>query len=305
MIDRVVRVAELPRAGETVAALSSATYAGGKGANQAAAAALCGGRVRMLGRTGSDGAFIVAALRDAGVDTCAINTNDEVSGAATVMVNARGENAIIIASESNTRLAMRDVEAFLAPASRGDIVLLQNECALLAETITYAASRELRVWLNAAPADASLAALPLDQLAGLVVNEIEAEVMSGESDPSRALEVLAARVARASVIITLGERGAIAAQGHARVAHAGFVVAARDTVGCGDAFVGAFLAAFAAGMNLEHSLARANAAGALAAMRDGAIPSLASRAEVDSAAALPAGTRLIERSEARRAELSA
>lgn len=295
MIDRVVRVEELPRAGETLAALSSATFPGGKGANQAAAAAMCGARVRMLGRTGVDGAFIVDALRYAGVETSSIDTNDATSGAAIVMVNHRGENAIVIAKESNTRISLIDVEEFLTPATTGDIVLLQNECALLAETIAHASTRGLRVWLNAAPADDSLRVIAFEKLAGLVVNETEAHALTGEVDPPRALELLSERMPSGIVIITLGASGAIAASGRERHAHAGFVVSARDTVGCGDAFVGAFLAAIADGIDMPRALTRANAAGALSAMREGAIPSLPARAEVDAAAQLPAGTRLAPR----------
>ena len=292
MIDRVVRVRALPRAGETVPALSSATFAGGKGANQAAAAAKCGARVRMLGRTGRDGAFIVDALAAAGVDVDALSTADPVSGSATVLVAESGENAIAIAPESNTRLVMPDVEGFLAKADPGEIVLLQNECSCLHETISHAAVRVLRVWLNAAPADARLDALKYEKLTGLVVNETEAEALTGARDPARALEALAARMPHGTVIVTLGAQGAIAALGSARYAHRGFEVDAVDTVGCGDAFVGAYLAAVSQGRDIAQALARANAAGALAAMRAGAIPSLPSLDEVDVVAELPERSRL-------------
>jgi ribokinase len=269
MIDRVSRVHALPRAGETVVALSSSVHAGGKGANQAAAAAKCGARVRMLGRTGRDGAFIVEALRAARVDVDAISTADAVSGAATVLVAQSGENAIVIAPESNTRLVLAEIAAFLEPAAQGDIVLFQNECSCLHDGIAHAAARALRVWLNAAPADASLRAIRYEKLSGLVVNETEAEALTGEPDPARALETLATRMPHGTVIVTLGAQGAIAAIGRARHAHRGFEVEAVDTVGCGDAFVGAYLASIAEGRGIDESLARANAAGALAAMRAG------------------------------------
>jgi ribokinase len=292
MIDRVVRVRALPRAGETVPALSSATFAGGKGANQAAAAAKCGARVRMLGRTGRDGAFIVEALRESGVDVDAVSTADPVSGSATVLVAESGENAIVIAPESNTRLVMPDVEVFLAKAEPGEIVLFQNECSYLHEAISHAALRVFRVWLNAAPADALLDALKYEKLTGLVVNETEAEALTGERDPARALEMLAERMPHGTVIVTLGAQGAIAAAGRARYAHRGFEVDAVDTVGCGDAFVGAYLAAVSQGRDIVQALARANAAGALAAMRAGAIPSLPSLGEVEVVAELPERSRL-------------
>jgi ribokinase len=292
MIDRVVRVRAIPRAGETVAALSAQTFAGGKGANQAAAAAKFGARVRMLGRTGRDGAFIRDALREAGVRVRDIATSDATSGAATVMVAESGENAIVIAPESNLRITKEGIETFLASAKQGEIVLFQNECALLHEGIAMAAARALRVWLNAAPANAGLSGLRFEKLAGLIVNETEAEALTGEVDPRRALEALAKRMPGGTVIVTLGADGAIAALGSARYAHRGFVVDAVDTVGCGDAFVGVFLAAIAEGRDIAQAMSRGNAAGALAAMRAGALRSLPSRSEVEIAAVLPEKTKL-------------
>ena len=292
MIDRVVRVRAIPRAGETVAALSAQTFAGGKGANQAAAAAKFGARVRMLGRTGRDGAFIRDRLREAGVRVRDIATNDATSGAATVMVAESGENAIVIAPESNLRITKEGIEKFLASAKHGEIVLFQNECALLHEGIAMAAARALRVWLNAAPANAGLSGLRFEKLAGLIVNETEAEALTGEVDPRRALEALAKRMPGGTVIVTLGADGAIAALGSARYLHRGFTVDAVDTVGCGDAFVGVFLAAIAEGRDIAQAMSRGNAAGALAAMRAGALRSLPSRSEVEIAAVLPEKTKL-------------
>jgi len=296
MIDRVVRVHALPRAGETVAAISSATFAGGKGANQAAAAAKCGARVRMLGRGGADSRFIVEALREAGVGTSSISLDDPSAGAATVMVAGNGENAIVIAPEANTRLTIQDIERFLerflGRARQGDIVLFQNECSCLHEGIAAAAVRGLRVWLNAAPADAQLASLRYEKLTGLIVNETEAEAMTGERDPARALEALAARMPAATVVVTLGAKGAIVASEGRSHAHRGFVVDAVDTVGAGDAFVGAFLESISAGDGVARALERGNAAGALAAMVPGAMPSLPDRAEVDQAVSLGEGARL-------------
>ena len=246
----------------------------------------------MLGRTGADGAFIRDALRDAGVGVRAVRTDDPVSGAATVMVADDGENAIVIAPESNARIDLAAIERFLSKARQGEIVLFQNESGALFEGISAAAARGLRVWLNAAPADAGLRALKFEKLAGLIVNETEAEVLTGVGEPRAALELLARWMPGGTVIVTLGAGGAVVAIGAARYAHRGFTVDAVDTVGCGDAFVGAYLAAVAGGKDAAQALAWGNAAGALAAMRAGAMPSLAYRAEIEVVAALPEGTRL-------------
>lgn len=282
MIDRVFRVRELPRAGQTVAARGARTLPGGKGANQAAAAALAGARVRLCGRTGAEGRFIVDELASRGVDVSCVRTDDPVAGSAAVMVEDSGQNAIVIAPESNSRLERADVESFLASAAPGDLLLLQNECAQLEWTLEYAARAGLRTWLNAAPADAALARLGLETLAGLVVNEDEAHALSGHEDPRTALGALAGRLVRGSVVVTLGPGGAIALAGGHMLEFRGHRVNALDTVGCGDAFVGTMVAALSGGAPLDLAIRRGNAAGALAAMREGALPSLPTRSAVDS-----------------------
>ncbi|NBQ15536.1 MAG: ribokinase [Proteobacteria bacterium] len=269
-------------------ARSLAVHPGGKGANQAVAAARCGAAVRMCGRTGADGALVVSALRQAGVDVGALQQDDPSSGTAVVMVSDEGENSIVVAPEANARLPEASVAAFLAQAAPGELALFQNECAGLAAGIRAAHARGLRVWLNAAPADDTVRGVDLALLAGLAVNETEAEAMSGHQDPEAALQALAKRMPAGTVILTLGAAGAIAADGSRTIRHTGYRVHAVDTVGCGDAFVGASLAALAEGRALEDAMAWGNAAGALAAMKQGAIPSLPGRAEVVALAATQA-----------------
>ena len=288
MIDRFVRVSKFPRAGETVAAQSVQIFPGGKGANQAVAAARCGAAVRMCGRTGADGRFIVDALQAAGVETAGIRTDDAMSGMAIVTITESGENAIMVAREANARLERSDIEQFLATCERGSYLLLQNECSELALCISMACERGMKVWLNAAPADEHVRAIDFTQLDGLCVNETEAESLTGEHDPERALAALAARVPHGAVVMTLGAAGAIARSSAGRAAHAGYAVKVIDTVGCGDAFIGASIVALAEGGSMQDALAWGNAAGALAAQRSGAMPSLPLRADVMALAKQPA-----------------
>jgi ribokinase len=282
MVDRVIRVAALPRPGETAVARGVQVVPGGKGANQAAAAALAGARVRMCGRTGAEGAFIVSALAERGVDVSAVRADDATAGNAVVLVEDGGQNAIVIAPESNARLSLEDVRAFLAGAEAGETILLQNACAHLEATIERAARAGLRTWLNAAPADAAIASMGIETLAGLIVNETEAEAMTGHGDPRRALGELAVRVPNGTVVVTLGAGGAIAWSRGRLLEFRTHRVNVVDTVGCGDAFVGAMLAAIVDGAPVERAIRFGNAAGALAATRAGAMPSLPSRAEIDA-----------------------
>ena len=281
MVDRILRVPVIPRPGQTVAADGCAVAPGGKGANQAAAAARCGGRVRMCGRTGPDGAFIVQALAERGVDVSSVRTDDALSGNACVMVAPGGENAIVIAPEANARLEANDVAQFLAAVRPGDIALFQNECAALEVGLREASRRGARTWWNAAPADAALRSFDLSALDGLVVNETEAEALTGQGDPERALAALSARMPGRTVVVTLGAAGAVACHAGTTLRMAAHAVRAVDTVGCGDAFVGAMLAALSEGRALDEALRWGNAAGALAAQREGAMPSLPGRVEVE------------------------
>ena len=193
-----------------------------------------------------------------------------------------GYRAIVIAPESNARLALEDVERFLAAARPGELLLLQNECAHLEACVELAARAGLRTWLNAAPANDALAGLSLETLAGLVVNETEAEALSGHAEPGRALGELAPLLPRGTVVVTLGPGGAIAWERGHLLEFRGHRVNAVDTVGCGDAFVGAMLATLASGGPLDRAIMRGNAAGAIAATREGAMPSLPSASEIDA-----------------------
>jgi ribokinase len=282
MVDRVLRVATLPRAGETITARSATIHPGGKGANQAVAAARCGAHVRMLGRTGADGRFIVDELVRAGVDAAAITTDDPMSGSAAVMVDDHGMNAIVIAPEANTRLTQTAIDAFLDGAAPGGILLVQNECSGLAHAAATANRHGLRVWLNAAPMDDRVRGVDLSLVDCLLVNETEAMALAAIDDPHDAFAGLCDAWPKLDVVLTLGAAGWIARVDGTVLRGAALPVRVIDTVGCGDAFVGALAALRSEGMAWPDALARANAAGAIAATISGAIPSIPSREAIEA-----------------------
>jgi len=260
-LDLVVEAPRLPGPGETVLGSGLRRGAGGKGANQAAAAArmLAGTgapAVRMIGCVGRDeaGAFLRAALRAAGVDDGGLREVEEPTGAALITLGPGGENQITVAPGANARTR--------PPDETLDLALCQLETPWLrpqARTLI----------LNAAPAPAH----PLD-LAGvhwLIVNESEAEALCGTRDPAPAAHRLRERGAE-RVVVTLGARGA-----WLDGLHPAFAAAAVDTVGAGDAFAGAFAAALAAGE--ADPLRFAQAAAALKVQRPGA-QNLPARSEV-------------------------
>lgn len=281
MIDRVLRVRVLPAPGETITALSAAVYPGGKGANQAVAAARCGARVRMLGRTGREGEFIVRELAAAGVDTACVTTSDAMSGFAAVMVADDGMNSIVIAPEANSRISDADIDAFLASAAPGDLLLMQNECSGLERAVTKARDVGLQTWLNAAPMGDAVRSVDLGALSCLLVNEHELAALTGIGEPEAALHQLAHTWPKLDIVVTLGAEGWIARADRAITRGQAITVNAIDTVGCGDAFVGVLAALRSEGMPWIDALTRANAAGALAATIAGAIPSMPTRDAIE------------------------
>ncbi len=278
-MDLVVPVARHPKPGETIIGGDLQRFHGGKGANQAVAAARLGGRVRMVGRVGADayGAELKQGLSAEGIVTADVAELEAPTGVALISVSEDGQNAIIVSPGANARLRPEDLSPVQFANAR--VVVLQLETPL--ETVRRAAElgREAgaRVLLNAAPAQ-ELSADLLRTLDVLVVNEFEAGQVAGEEEPESMEEalVLARQLARRVpvVVITLGARGLVWAGAEGEGYLPAFEVQAVDTTAAGDAFVGGLAAALAAGEPFAAALRFGSAAGALAATRPGAQPSL-------------------------------
>ncbi len=293
-LDIVAYVAALPRPGETVMAARVERWPGGKGANQAVAAARSGVRTHLLGAVGRDeaGDAMLAAMREAGVETGEVMRLAEApTGQAYVWVSEAGENSIVVAGGANlaVRPPMFDIEA----AARSRVLLAQLETPVEAIAAFFggapAAAGCLRV-LNAAPArEAARELLPLTDI--LIVNETELGVFASASKPPEALDdvVAAARglIARPdqTVVVTLGKAGAVSVGANGRTVVAGRPAKVVDTTGAGDCFCGALAARLAEDVELGHALQWANAAAALSTERFGATPSMPTRAEIEAALA--------------------
>ncbi len=291
--DLVVRAPALPGPGETVLGSAFLVAPGGKGANQAVAAARLGARVTLVARVGADefGDRALAGLGREGIDTTFVARDAEAaSGVALIVVSESGENAIAVAPGANMRLTAADVDR-AAPAIReADMLLLQLETPL--PTVRHAATLAMKagvpVILNPAPA-ASLAGELLSRVSVLTPNELEAAALTGASssgvDAARqaALRLHASGVA--NVVITLGREGALM-EGEAGSGQVpGCAVTAVDTTAAGDAFNGALAVAMAEGASLGRAVRFANRAAALSTTEPGAQPSLPTREAVESFAA--------------------
>ncbi len=286
MQDLVVRAPRLPVVGETLFGHSFEMFAGGKGGNQAIAAARMGaGEVSMIGAVGDD-AFaprIIATLEDAGVDTKHVDrAAPEGTGVAIPVVLDGGANSIFSIPRANMGIGVGRVEAAAELIARADLLLLQSEVSGEANLAAarVAASAGVPVVLNAAP----VAPLPeglWEFVTVLVVNEPEADALvpfgGDRLAQARALRELGPETA----IITLGAEGAVAmARGFEGVVPA-YQVRAVDSVGAGDAFCGALGVGLTEQLPLREALRLGSAAGAIAVTRQGAAPSLPSRNEVE------------------------
>lgn len=287
-MDLVAR-APIPRPGETVIGGELQTFPGGKGANQAVAAARIGAQVKMVGRVGDDvfGPQMRASLEKDGIDTTfVLETPDTSTGVALIVVDDKGQNSIVVAPGANGQLTAADVEAAAEAITGADVLLLQLEVPLEAvhRAAELAAAQGVKVILNPAPA-APLAQELLALVDILIPNETETETLSGMAIGSAAEQKAAAdsllQQGAGAVILTLGERGALLVDAHREIELPAFAVEdVVDTTAAGDAFVGGLAVAIGEGLSLLEAIPWGAAAGAMAVTKAGAQPSLPTRSEI-------------------------
>lgn len=288
-MDLVIRAPRIPKPGETIIGGEFQTIPGGKGANQAMAAARLGAQVTMIGRVGVDpfADALLANLISAGIDTGFIERDEHAaSGVALIVVDDDGENSIVVASGANMQMTLEDVEAAAGVITNSDVLLLQLEVPLpvVGWAAQMAHSHGVPVILNPAPAQ-KLPADLLKHVDVVVPNESEAAILTGLPVENRSgVELAGNKLLEAgarAVIITLGKQGALLIdedRGSRTIDP--FLIQAVDTTAAGDAFMAGFAVQYAAGKSLVEAARWGNAAGALAALRFGAQTSLPTEAEV-------------------------
>jgi ribokinase len=282
-MDLVVRSPRHPQPGETLLGSEFHTFPGGKGANQAVAAARLGGQVKMIGRVGADafGKSLIQTLANDGVDTGQVKQIGAATGVALITVDAAGQNTIVVVPGANGELSPPDVLAAESAFEGASVVVMQLEVPLL--TVIYAADlahrHGARVILNPAPAQ-QLGSTLLKQVDVLIPNQPEAALLTGDALAGEAAQRLLASGVH-SVVVTLGRDGVLIVEGETETHLAAHRVSVADTTAAGDAFVGAFAVALAEGRSTREAAAWGNAAGALAVTRSGAQPSLPTRAELE------------------------
>jgi len=293
-LDMITTVGRLPGPSETVRGTGFATAPGGKGANQALAAARAGAAVRMIGAVGKDSlaAEALALLRQGGVDLSGVREAHAATGTAAILVDEAGENMIALAPGANDSVLPGDLSR--AALKKGDVVLLQQEIPLetVKAALDAAAAAGAVTVLNTAPFFAETAG-HLGKADYAVANETEfdlyCEALSLAGDDRAARMRAYAQKTGRTIVVTLGGDGVLAATpqdtSHDTLSVPALKITPVDTVGAGDTFCGYFAAGLGAGLPLRQALERAAVAGSLACLKPGAQPAIPLASEVAEARA--------------------
>ena len=284
-MDLTAYMERMPRPGETVSGRRFVTGPGGKGSNQAVAAARLGADVTFIGRVGQD-VFAESALsfwKQEGINTdYVVRDPDNATGVAPIWVDDKGENSIVVVLGSNLAIVKDDIDCAASVIAAADVVIVQLEINydMVEYAMQVAKSKGVKTILNPAPAG-KLSAQAVALADYLTPNETELEVLSGQSgDYEAAARSLITRDGQTAVV-TLGSQGAMWVSPTAKAVIPSFKVNVVDTTGAGDAFNGGFAVALGEGMRLEDAIRFGNATAGLSVTKPGTAPSMPSRAEVE------------------------
>ncbi|NRA40243.1 MAG: ribokinase [Planctomycetes bacterium] len=279
-IDHVYRQSHIVRPGETLSSQSLHKFAGGKGANQSAALGKAGVDVCHAGKISPDAQWLLDQLTSNGVDCTLVDTTADETGHAIIQVDDKGENSIVLFGGGNQSLTESYVERVVSLFTEGDILLLQNEINCMPEIMSRAHSQGMDIYFNPAPFDEKIHSYPLELVSCFVVNETEAQELSGLSEPQAMIEKILLLYPHASIILTLGSQGVIYACADQRISVDADCVEVVDTTAAGDTFIGYFVASMLDGLEISASLKRATRAAGIAVSRSGAMESVPSPDEL-------------------------
>lgn len=273
-IDYVYNVSEFVKAGETISALSTSEHPGGKGLNQAVAAARAGGNVFFAGNIGVDGIFLKELLENSGVNTKYLKINRARTGNAIIQIDENGENCIIVSAGANALLNEAYIKSVTADFARGDICMLQNETPCTDFIIKHAKACGMTVIWNPSPMNEKITDSAIGMCDYIIVNNTEGKALTGKEEPDDILKALFKKYPHTKTVLTLGKNGSIYSDGTDTVKQPSFKADPVDTTGAGDTFTGYFTAMISKGKTATEALKTASAAAAIATEKQGAASSI-------------------------------
>ena len=280
-LDYVYQVGHFVQPGETLSAVSQTVNPGGKGLNQSIALAKAGAEVCHAGCIGKGGENLRELLKENGVNTEYLREVPALQGNAVIQVNPEGQNCILLFGGSNQCITEEQIDQTIKNFAPGDWLVLQNEINSLPRIVDAGHDQGMKIVLNPSPFNEKLSEVNFGKLTWLLVNEIEAEQLSGSREPEKAWLLLHEKYPSLSLLVTLGSDGCTAYTKRETVYRKAYPVMAVDTTAAGDTFTGYFVAGLMEGQNLRDCMSRAGMAAAISVTRPGAAPSIPGRKEVE------------------------
>ena len=284
-LDYVYSVDHIILPGETEATGTRNVFLGGKGINQSMALAKAGVEVYHGGLIGNGGQPFLDACKEYGVHADFIRKVDAPDGHTIIQIDKNAQNSILLFGGTNQMLTEEFIDEILSHFTGEDILLLQNEVNLLPYIVDQAHAKGMTIALNPSPFNEKLNAVDMGKISIFLLNEVEGNQLTGYTDPEDILRKLMELYPHAKVVLTLGKDGAMYAEGEQRFYQPIFKVKAVDTTAAGDTFTGYFLAGLMEGMPMADVLKMSAKASSIAVTREGAVPSIPYRKEVEAALA--------------------
>ena len=282
-LDHVYSVDHVVQPGETEASLQMNVFLGGKGMNQSVALAKAGVATYQGGMIGGDGQPFLDACAAYGVNADYIRRVSTPTGHAIIQIDSSAQNCILLYGGANQCLTEEYVDEVLSDFGSDDILLLQNEVNALPYIVDKAHEKGMTIALNPSPFNDKLKAVDMGKIGIFLLNEVEGGQITGLTDPDAIIGKLLEMYPHARIVLTLGKDGAVYADAQQKHYQPIFKVKAVDTTAAGDTFTGYFLAGLAEGLPIPEILRMSAKASSIAVSREGAVPSIPHRAEVEAA----------------------
>ncbi len=281
-IDYVYVLDHIVKEGETESSSDYQVFEGGKGLNQSVALARAGGDVYHAGRIGKEGLFLKEALMGSGADCRFLMTDEGANGHAIIQRSAAGENCIILYPGANHKITKADMDEVLNHFGQDDILVCQNEISEMPYLIQTAYKRGMKIAWNPSPITDVIKEVDFTMISWLIINEIEGQAITGEAEPEQILAVLKEQYPQVQTVLTLGGEGSVYQGNGQRITQERFTVPVKDTTAAGDTFLGYFISEISGPeADVKKALKLASMAAALAVSKEGAMPSVPLRADVE------------------------